>query len=60
MALATINEPVLAPAILNDSSRMTGFCEELRRCAFDTLGIAKRVGVYPRLGINFWSALRPN
>ncbi|MGB8694512.1 MAG: hypothetical protein WCD08_13490, partial [Steroidobacteraceae bacterium] len=60
MALAAINEPVSAPAMLDNSSRMTGFCEELRRCAYDTLGIAKRVGVHPRLGVNFWSALRPD
>ena len=44
--------------ILDDRERMTRFADALRRCGYDLAGCAKRLGVFPRLGVNFWPALR--
>jgi len=60
MALAEIDEVVPPPAILGRRSRMDDVTEELRRCAYDTRSVAKRFGVHPRLGVNFWRVLRPD
>jgi hypothetical protein len=37
---------------------MQRFLEGLRSCGFDLTGCAKRVDVFPRLGVNFWLAFR--
>jgi len=56
--LPTLSEPVAAPAILEDPVRMTQFADELRRAGYTLASCAKRLGVFPRLGVNFWPALR--
>jgi methylase of polypeptide subunit release factors len=56
--LTTISEAVPAPAILDRRARMIDFADELRRCGYDLAGCAKRLGVFPRLGVNFWRDLR--
>lgn len=37
---------------------MTAFADELRRCGYDLARCAVRLGVFPRLGVNFWPAMR--
>ena len=58
--LMTISEPFPPPMILNQRPRMTGFVDELRHRGYDLANCAKRLGVFPRLGVNFWRAMRPN
>jgi hypothetical protein len=40
--------------------RMMQFGMELRGCGFDLANCAKRLGVFPRLGVNFWASMRPS
>jgi SAM-dependent methyltransferase len=58
VTLATISEHVPAPAILADRGKMTAFVGELRRSGYDLAACAKRLGVFGRLGVNFWPAMR--
>jgi SAM-dependent methyltransferase len=37
---------------------MTGLAGELARCGYTLSSCAERLGVFPRLGVNFWPALR--
>ncbi|MGD0631892.1 MAG: methyltransferase, partial [Terracidiphilus sp.] len=37
---------------------MTRLAEELARCGYTLSSCAQRLGVFPRLGVNFWPALR--
>jgi SAM-dependent methyltransferase len=60
MDMATISESVPAPIILVDQRRMTDFADELRRCGYDLASCASRLGVFPRLGVNFWGDFRPS
>ena len=57
MSLAIICENVKPPTRI-DAGRMRGFVEQLRVCGYDLAGCAKRVGVFPRLGVNFWQEFR--
>jgi methylase of polypeptide subunit release factors len=58
--LTTISESVPLPIILDQRRHMTDFADELRRCRYDLASCAERFGVFPRLGVNFWRALRPD
>lgn len=58
MNLLTISEDVRPPRLLDQPHRMLRFVEQLRSCGYDLAGCAKRLGVFPRLGVNFWQALR--
>jgi hypothetical protein len=55
-----IHEYVQPPTILDQRRRMTDFADELRRCNHNLSSCAARFGVLPRLGVNFWRALRPH
>jgi SAM-dependent methyltransferase len=57
LSFAAIAEAVPAPAILDSRRRMIGFADELRRQGYDLSACAKRFGVFPRLGVNFWRDL---
>lgn len=37
---------------------MTDFASELRHCGYDLRSCGKRLGVFPRLGVSFWPAMR--
>ena len=54
--IATKSESVLAPVILADSQRMENIAGELARCEYTLSNCSKRLGVFPRLGVNFWPA----
>jgi SAM-dependent methyltransferase len=56
--IARIFEPVSPPRLLTDSRRMTNLAAELARCGYSLANCASRLGVFPRLGVNFWPALR--
>jgi len=56
--IGQVSEPVEAPKILADPGRMTAIAAELARCGYDTANCAGRLGVFPRLGVNYWPALR--
>lgn len=58
VVIATKSESVLAPVILADSRRTENIAGELARCEYTLSNCAKRLGVFPRLGVNFWPALR--
>ncbi len=59
MSLIAIKiESVLPPVILTDSRRMESVAGELARCEYTLSNCAKRLGVFPRLGVNLWPALR--
>ena len=58
IGLTTISEAVAPPRILDRRARMTDFVHELRDCGYDLANCAKRLGVFPRLGVNFWQTLR--
>lgn len=56
--LARIAQDIEPPTIVTDQ-RMSRFVRTLRECGFDTANCAQRLGVFPRLGVNFWPAMRP-
>ena len=58
--IGQVSEPVDAPKLLVDPSKMTAIAAELARCGYDTANCARRLGVFPRLGVNYWPALRKN
>jgi len=58
VSIATKSEFVLTPVILPDSRRIESIAGELGRCEYTLSSCAKRLGVFPRLGVNFWPALR--
>ncbi|SRR6266851_5129379 len=60
MDFSTISREVPPPVILDERDRMTRFTQELRRCGYDLANCAKRLDVFPRLGVNFWSNMRTN
>jgi SAM-dependent methyltransferase len=37
---------------------MTGLADELAQCGYNLANCAQRLGVFPRLGVNFWPVLR--
>jgi SAM-dependent methyltransferase len=59
MKLPVINRAVEAPRVLDDSTRMSTFLSTLRNLGYDLAGCAKRLGSFPRLGVNFWDQMRP-
>jgi hypothetical protein len=56
--LPTISEEVPLPIIPERRERMSRFVQELRSCGYDLAGCAERLGVFPRLGVNFWQRMR--
>lgn len=56
--LLTISRDVPLPAIPERHENMTHFAGELRRVGYDLAACAKRLGVFPRLGVNFWQKMR--
>lgn len=56
--IATTCETVPAPELLTDAGRVTNLAEELARCGYNLANCAMRLGVHPRLGVNFWPVLR--
>jgi hypothetical protein len=58
--LPTISREVPFPVMLDQHQRMIHFAEELRRCGYNITNCAKRLGVFPRLGVNFWQKMRSN
>ena len=56
--IETICEVVPPPQVLTDSGRMTSLAGELAQCGYNLSSCAQRLGVFPRLGVNFWPALR--
>jgi hypothetical protein len=57
--LQTICREVAAPVPVAPE-RMAQFVSDLRSCSFDLASCAKRLGVFPRLGVNFWASMRPD
>ena len=55
--MASISQDVPSPVILQHPRRMTDFAQDLWRCGYDLANCAKRFGVYPRLGVNFWHSI---
>ncbi len=58
MDMATISEAVEIPTMLGERGRMTDFADALRRCKYNLSSCAERLGVFSRLGVNFWSTFR--
>jgi SAM-dependent methyltransferase len=56
--IPTICEEVFPPRILSDAERMTGLAGELAQCGYNLANCAQRLGVFPRLGVNFWPVVR--
>ena len=57
MELKVIDEPVPAPRLLAPRQRMTDLASALRGLGYDLAACARRLGVLPRLGVNFWPPL---
>jgi SAM-dependent methyltransferase len=58
LELATVSEDILPPTVLGQRQRMIAFVDELRRCGYDLANCARRLDTFPRLGVNFWPAMR--
>lgn len=58
--LPTISREIPLPVMLERRERMTNFADELRGAGYDLANCAKRLGVFPRLGVNFWQQMRSN
>jgi TubC N-terminal docking domain/Methyltransferase small domain len=56
--LPTTSKEVPLPIIPERRERMSRFAQELRSCGYDLAGCAERLGVFPRLGVNFWQKMR--
>jgi SAM-dependent methyltransferase len=56
--LPTISRETPTPITLNPYERMSHFAQELRSCGYDLANCARRLGVFPRLGVNFWPKMR--
>ena len=59
MKLATVVDAVDPPLVLSTPARMGALVDTLRELGYDVAGCAKRLRVFPRLGVNFWEAMRP-
>jgi hypothetical protein len=58
--LLSVSRQVPAPVILEQPERMAAFVQALRECGYDVANCAARLGVFPRLGVNFWTKMRSN
>src|SRR5665213_2009528 len=58
--LPTVSRQVPMPVILDRHERMADFIQALRGCGYDLASCASRLGVFPRLGVNFWKKMRSN
>jgi SAM-dependent methyltransferase len=59
MNLTTTNQDIAPPVVLEHRNRMIDFAQQLRDCGYNLANCAKKLGVFPRLGVNFWQPLRP-
>ena len=59
MKLPVINEPVEAPRVLEDLTRMDALTGKLRDLKYNLAACAARLQVFPRLGVNFWDQMHP-
>jgi len=55
--IASISEDFAPPRVLSPQ-QMTILREGLTRCEYTIRSCAERLGVFPRLGVNFWPAMR--
>jgi HemK-related putative methylase len=53
-----LSEAVAAPRAPADPWRITAIATELAGCGYTLSACAERLGVFPRLGVNFWPVLR--
>ena len=58
MQLETIVESTPSPVIIGPPAKMTAFSSALRQSGYDIANCAKRLGVFGRLGVNFWPLMR--
>ncbi len=56
--LPTISREVPLPILPERRERMRDFAQKLRSCGYDLANCAERLGVFPRLGVNFWQKMR--
>jgi hypothetical protein len=58
--LPTISRQVGLPVIPARNEQISDFVSALRSCGYDLARCAARLGVFPRLGVNFWEMMRSN
>ncbi len=58
--LPTVSRQVPMPVIPDRHERMADFIQALRGCGYDLASCAARLGMFPRLGVNFWKKMRSN
>jgi hypothetical protein len=58
--LPTVSGEIPLPVMLKSHERMTSFADEMRGAGYDLANCAKRLGVFPRLGVNLWKKMRSN
>ncbi|MBW7961865.1 methyltransferase [Bradyrhizobium sp. BR 10261] len=58
--LPTISREVGLPVIPARDEQISDFVSALRSCGYDLAKCAARLGVFPRLGVNFWERMRSN
>lgn len=56
--LPTVSREVPLPMALDPPGRMASFVGALQSAGYDLSGCAARLGVFPRLGVNFWHKMR--
>ena len=57
--LPTVSRQVPMPVIPERPERMADFIQALRRCGFNLASCVARLGVFSRLGVNFWKRCDP-
>jgi Methyltransferase small domain len=58
--LPTITREIPLPSPVQPDERMRQFAHSLCECGYDLAACATRLGVFPRLGVSFWPAMRHN
>jgi SAM-dependent methyltransferase len=58
MNLFDVTKIIPAPTISDDPETMARLREELTRCGYDIANCARRLDVFPRLGVSFWPEMR--
>lgn len=58
--LPTISRRVPTPVLPTRHVQISDFVGALRSCRYDLASCAARLGVFPRLGVNFWEKMRSN
>ena len=60
MTLLTVSKHVDIPVARASSANMQKFRNILRDCGYNMENCARKLDVFPRIGINFWPEMRPN